>query len=58
MSAGAIMDSQTLGNRYKQIKLAKILQKLAESERKAFPKHQMERWINILLQTIKLQVIS
>ena len=30
-----------------QIKLVKILQELAESEPKACPKHQRERWTNI-----------
>ena len=34
------------------------LQELAESEPKAYPKHQRERWTNISLQIIKLQLIS
>ena len=30
-----------------QIKVVKILQELVESELKAYPKHQRERWTNI-----------
>ena len=41
-----------------QIKLVKILQELIESEPKAYPKHQRERWTNTSSQTIKLQVTS
>ena len=41
-----------------EIKLVKILQELTESEPKAYPKHQRERWTNTSPQTIKLQVTS
>ena len=41
-----------------QIKLVKILQKLTESEPKAYPKHQKERRTNTSPQTIKLHKID
>ena len=41
-----------------RIKEEKILQKLAESETKAHPNHQMEQRTNISLQTTELQMIS
>ena len=31
---------------FDQIKLVKILQELTESEPKAYPKHQRDRWTN------------
>ena len=39
-----------------KIELVKILQELTESEAKAYPKHQRERWTNTSPQTIKLQM--
>ena len=36
-----------------EINLVEILQELAESEHKACPKHQRERWTNISYQTKK-----
>lgn len=41
-----------------EIKLVKIPQELTESEPKAYPKHQRERWTNTSSQTIKLQLTS
>ena len=39
-------------------KVVKTLQKLVDSELKAYPKHQRERWSNISQQTTKFQMIS